>query len=146
RLAGAELGHHRLPLARAGRAAAADDPEGAQLPQDARPDESRGAIGRTAMPIYEKGDVRIHYEKAGSRFPLLVIQGGGLNSTIEGLKTHPFNPLVDFSNEFRVIAADLRNAKGGQSTGPLEADRPWDAYTDDHLGLMDHLGIRDFMV
>jgi pimeloyl-ACP methyl ester carboxylesterase len=25
-------------------------------------------------------------------------------------------------------------------------DRPWDAYTDDQLGLMDHLGLRDFMV
>ena len=25
-------------------------------------------------------------------------------------------------------------------------DRPWDAYTDDQLGLMDHLGIREFMV
>ena len=90
--------------------------------------------------------MRIHYEEAGSGFPLLVIPGGGLNSTIEGLKTHPFDPLVEFSNEFRVIAADLRNAKGGQSTGPLEADRPWDAYTDDHIGLMDHLGIRQFMV
>jgi pimeloyl-ACP methyl ester carboxylesterase len=98
------------------------------------------------MPIYEKGDVRIHYEEAGSGFPLLVIPGGGLNSTIEGLKTHPFNPLVEFSNEFRVIAADLRNAKGGQSTGPLDADRPWDSFTDDHLGLMDHLGIRQFLV
>jgi pimeloyl-ACP methyl ester carboxylesterase len=32
------------------------------------------------------------------------------------------------------------------STGPLEVDRPWDAYTDDHLGLMDHLGIDKFMV
>jgi pimeloyl-ACP methyl ester carboxylesterase len=40
----------------------------------------------------------------------------------------------------------LRNAKGGQSSGPLEVDRPWDAYTDDHIGLMDHLGIREFMV
>src|SRR5690349_25021616 len=98
------------------------------------------------MPFYEKGNVRIHYEEAGSGFPLLVIPGGGLNSTIEGLKTHPFNPLVDLSNEYRVIAADLRHAKGGQSTGPLEADRPWDAYTDDHLGLMDHLGIREFLV
>jgi hypothetical protein len=29
----------------------------------------------------------------------------------------------------------------GQSSGPLEIDRPWDAYTDDHLGVMDHLGI-----
>ena len=30
-----------------------------------------------------------------------------------------------------MIAADVRNAKGGQSTGPLEVDRPWDAYTDE---------------
>ncbi|MFZ2004658.1 MAG: alpha/beta hydrolase [Stellaceae bacterium] len=98
------------------------------------------------MPMYEKGNVRIHYEEAGSGFPLLIIPGGGLNSTVEGLKTHPFNPLTELSNEFRVIAADLRNAKGGQSTGPLEADRPCDAYTDDHIGLMDHLGIGKFMV
>ena len=98
------------------------------------------------MPFYERGDVRIHYEEVGAGFPLLVIPGGGLNSTIAGLATHPFNPMEEFKSEFRVIAADLRNAKGGQSTGPLDVDRPWDAYTDDQLGLMDHLGIRDFMV
>jgi pimeloyl-ACP methyl ester carboxylesterase len=98
------------------------------------------------MPFYEKGNVRIHYEEAGSGFPLLVIPGGGLNSTIEGLKTHPFNPLDEFKDQHRVIAADLRNANGGQSTGPLEIDRPWDSYTDDHLGLMDHLGVKEFMV
>ncbi|HVH79126.1 MAG TPA: alpha/beta hydrolase [Stellaceae bacterium] len=98
------------------------------------------------MPFYEKGATRIHYEEAGSGFPLLVIPGGGLNSTVEGLKTHPFNPLVEFKDEYRVIAADLRNANGGQSTGPLEIDRPWDAYTDDHIGLMDHLGISEFFV
>ena len=100
------------------------------------------------MPFYERGDVRIHFEEAGSGFPLLVIPGGGLNSTIAGLasQTHPFNPFDAFKDEFRVIAADLRNAKGGQSSGPLETDRPWDAYTDDHIGLMDHLGIRDFLV
>jgi pimeloyl-ACP methyl ester carboxylesterase len=98
------------------------------------------------MAFYQKGDVRIHYEEAGSGFPLLVIPGGGLNSTIEGLKTHPFNPFDEFANEFRVIAADLRNAKGGQSTGPLETGRAWDAFTDDHIGLMDHLGIQKFMV
>ena len=98
------------------------------------------------MPFYERGEVRIHYEEAGSGFPLLVIPGGGLNSTVAGLATHPFNPFDEFKGEFRVIAADLRNAKGGQSTGPLEIDRPWDAYTDDHIGLMDHLGIRQFMV
>jgi pimeloyl-ACP methyl ester carboxylesterase len=77
----------------------------------------------------------------------MVIPGGGLNSTIAGLATsHPFNPLDEFKDEYRVIAADLRNANGGQSSGPLEIERPWDAYTDDHLGLMDHLGVRQFMV
>jgi pimeloyl-ACP methyl ester carboxylesterase len=98
------------------------------------------------MPFYEKGDVRIHYEEAGSGFPLLVIPGGGLNSMIAGLATHPFNPFNEFKDEFRVISADLRNAPSGQSSGPLEVDRPWDAYTDDHIGLMDHLDIHQFMV
>src|SRR5213595_3094620 len=101
--------------------------------------------GGTAMSFYEKGPVRIHYEEAGSGLPLLLIPGGGLNSTIAAL-ANPFNPIDEFKGEYRVIAADLRNANGGQSTGPLEIDRPWDAYTDDHLGLMDHLGIRQFMV
>ncbi len=98
------------------------------------------------MPFYEKGEIRIHYQEVGSGFPLLVIPGGGLNSTFAGLANHPFNPMEEFKSEYRVIAADLRNANGGQSLGPLEIDRPWDAYTDDHLGLMDHLGIGEFMV
>ena len=98
------------------------------------------------MPFYERGDVRIHYEEVGSGFPLMIIPGGGLNSTVAGLATHPFNPLEEFKDEYRCIAADLRNANGGQSTGPLEIDRPWDAYTDDHLGLMDHLGIGECLV
>ena len=42
--------------------------------------------GGSAMSFYEKGPVRIHYEEAGSGFPLLLIAGGGLNSTIAGLK------------------------------------------------------------
>src|SRR6516165_5453667 len=100
------------------------------------------------MPIYERGPVRIHYEEMGSGFPLLVIPGGGLSPTITGLDTsHPFNALEEFAKDgLRCIGADLRNANPGQSSGPLEIDRPWDAYTDDHLGLMDHLGIDKFMV
>jgi pimeloyl-ACP methyl ester carboxylesterase len=103
--------------------------------------------GGAAMTFYEKGAVRIHYEEAGSGFPLLLIAGGGLNSTIANFTTTaPFNPIAEFKGEYRCIAADLRNAKDGQSTGPLEVDRPWDAYTDDQLGVLDHLGIDKFMV
>jgi len=99
------------------------------------------------MSFYQKGAVSIHFEEAGSGFPLLVIPGGGLNSTVASLsRNSPFNPMEEFKSEYRVIAADLRNAAGGQSVGPLEADRPWDAYTDDQLGVMDQLGINKFMV
>jgi pimeloyl-ACP methyl ester carboxylesterase len=102
--------------------------------------------GQGDVRFYEKGPVRIAYRETGSGFPLLLIAGGGLNSVMEGLPRSPFNPIAEFSNEYRCIYADLRNANAGQSTGPLEIDRPWDSHTDDHLGLMDHLGINRFMV
>jgi pimeloyl-ACP methyl ester carboxylesterase len=99
------------------------------------------------MPLYEKGNVRIHYEEAGSGFPLLLIPGGGLNAKISFFTGNaPFNAIDEFKSEYRCITADLRNANGGRSSGPLEIDRPWDAYADDHLGVMDHLGIDQFMV
>ena len=100
-----------------------------------------------ASHVYQRGPVRIHYEEAGAGFPLMLIAGGGLNSSVELLRRgDPFDPYAEFASEFRCIGADLRNANGGQSSGPLEIDRPWDAYTDDHIGLMDHLGIDKFMV
>lgn len=98
------------------------------------------------LPFYVKGPVRIRYQEAGAGFPLLIIAGGGLNSVMAGLQTAAFNPIEEFKGEYRCITADLRNANPGQSSGPLEVDRPWDSYTDDHLGLMDYLGIDKFMV
>ncbi len=110
----------------------------------------KAAAQQTGLPgttkFYQRGNVKIAYQEVGSGFPLLLIPGGGLNSRMAGLVTSPFNPIAEFSNEFRVIYADLRNAPQGQSTGPLEIDRPCDSYTDDHIGLMDHLGINRFMV
>jgi pimeloyl-ACP methyl ester carboxylesterase len=98
------------------------------------------------MPILENGPVKIHYEEAGSGVPLLVIPGGGLNATIAGLDNHAFNPLTEFSDTYRVIALDLRNANSGQTEGPVEIERTWDGFVDDQLALMDHLGIDRFMV
>src|SRR6266550_4316892 len=101
--------------------------------------------GAAAGSFFEKGPVRIHYQESGSGFPLLLIAGGGLNSTIAGLN-NPFDAIGEFKGEYRCIASDLRTATTGQSSGPLEIDRPWDSFTDDHLGVMDHLGIDKFMV
>ena len=98
------------------------------------------------MPLIQNGDVQIHYEEAGSGPPLLVIPGGGLNATIAGLADHAFNPLEAFCDTHRVIALDLRNANGGETIGPLDIERTWDAFTDDQLALMDHLGIDQFAV
>jgi pimeloyl-ACP methyl ester carboxylesterase len=99
------------------------------------------------MPIFENGPVCIHYEEAGSGFPMLVIPGGGLNATVAMLgHAGSFNPLAEFSDTHRCIALDIRNANTGSSTGPLDVERPWDAVTDDQLALMDHLGIDKFVV
>ena len=99
------------------------------------------------MPVYEKGAVRIHYQDTGTGMPLLILPGGGLNATMSFFKSRsPFDAVEEFKNEYRCITMDSRNANGGESSGPLEVDRPWDAYTDDQLGLMDHLGIDKFLV
>ena len=129
----------RRKLLKAGAAAAAMAATPSVLAQQA----GNAGTGK----FYQKGNVRIHYEETGSGFPLLVIAGGGMNgSTIGNVKGgNPFNTIEAFKDQFRVIYSDLRNADG-QSTGPLEVDRPWDSYTDDHIGLMDHLGIDKFMV
>jgi pimeloyl-ACP methyl ester carboxylesterase len=103
------------------------------------------AQGGPAGSFYEKGPVRIRYEEAGSGYPLLLIAGGGLNSAIAGLN-NPFSAIEEFKGQYRCIAADLRNANTGESSGPLDIDRPWDSHTDDQLGVMDHLGINKFMV
>ena len=55
------------------------------------------------------------------------------------------NVMEDLKNDFRVITMDQRNAPSGESTGPVPVDNPWDAFADDQLGLMDHLGIRQFL-
>lgn len=97
-----------------------------------------------AFKFHESGNVRIRYQDVGSGFPLLVIPGGGLNSRISNWANAVINARDEFKNEFRCVTMDQRNATGGQSTGPVPVDDPWGAFADDQLGLMDHLGIRQF--
>ena len=97
------------------------------------------------MPFYTHGGVRIRYEEVGSGFPLLVTPGGGLNSAVDKWSAHVFNAMAEFSGDFRCITMDQRNAIGGKSTGPVQVDDPWGAFADDQLGLMNHLGIKEFL-
>jgi pimeloyl-ACP methyl ester carboxylesterase len=113
----------------------------AQAPQAGTP---QGAPDGAKTGFYEKGGVRIRYVEIGTGFPLLATPGGGLNSRISNWPGAVINIMEEFKNDFRVISMDQRNATNGESTGPVAVDNPWDAFADDQLGLMDHLGIRQF--
>ena len=104
----------------------------------------QGAPAGAKTGFYEKGDVRIRYTEIGSGFPLLATPGGGLNSRIANWPSAVINIMEEFKNDFRVISMDQRNASNGESTGPVPVDDPWGAFADDQLGVMDHLGIRQF--
>jgi pimeloyl-ACP methyl ester carboxylesterase len=101
--------------------------------------------GQPRTSFYEKGNVRIRYQEVGSGFPLLATPGGGLNSKLSNWQTAVINVMQEFKNDFRCITMDQRNAIGGESTGPIPVDDPWGAFADDQLGLLDHLGIRQFV-
>ncbi|HZT06419.1 MAG TPA: alpha/beta hydrolase [Chloroflexota bacterium] len=96
------------------------------------------------MPYLRRGELSIYYETKGSGFPLLLLPPGGMNATIESWETSAFNPMEIFSREYWTITLDQRNA--GRSTGPLDVDDPWGSYAQDHLNLMNHLGIGQFCV
>ena len=113
----------------------------AQAPQPAAP---QGLPAGLKVGFYEKGDVRIRYAETGSGFPLLATPGGGLNSRMINWPNAVINIVEEFKGDFRVITMDQRNATNGESTGPVPVANPWDAFADDQLGLMDHLGIRQF--
>src|ERR1700720_323762 len=130
-----------LTIAAAAAAATTAPQVFAQAPQAAVP---QGLPAGLKVGFYEKGDVRIRYAEIGSGFPLLATPGGGLNSRMSNWPTAVINIMEEFKNDFRVLPMDQRNATNGESTGPVPVDNPWDAFADDQLGVMDHLGIRQF--
>ena len=125
----------------AAAAAVVAPPVFAQAPPAAVP---QGLPAGLKIGFYEKGDVRIRYAEIGSGFPLLATPGGGLNSRMINWPNAVINIVEEFKSDFRVITMDQRNATNGEFTGPVPVANPWDAFADDQLGLMDHLGIRQF--
>ncbi|HSG88259.1 MAG TPA: alpha/beta hydrolase [Pseudomonadales bacterium] len=100
------------------------------------------------MAIFESGEVRLHYEisgsEAGEALPLLLFAPGGMRSAADLWARAPFDPRVACADGRRVIAMDQRNA--GASTAPITAAQGWHTYAQDHVALLDHLGIERCLV
>jgi pimeloyl-ACP methyl ester carboxylesterase len=94
------------------------------------------------MPSFDHHGAHIYYEEFGRGFPILTFAPAGLASTIAvwSQASAPINPTTEWAASYRVIAMDQRNA-GGQSRAPITALDSWDAYTSDHIALLDHLRI-----
>ena len=92
------------------------------------------------MATFKRGDVSLYFEEFGSGYPILLFAPGGMRSSIEFWHQSPFDPTVELAQDFRVIAMDQRNA--GQSRAPISASDGWETYAEDHVALLDHLGIK----
>ena len=92
------------------------------------------------MPTIEHEGARIYYEEYGQGFPVLAFAPAGLKSTIAvwSQPSAPIYPISEFTDKFRVIAIDQRNA-GGRSWAPITANDGWHSFTEDHVAVLDHL-------
>lgn len=96
------------------------------------------------MPYLRRGQLSIYFETRGNGFPLLLLPPGGMNAVIDAWETSAFNPMEIFSRQYWTVTLDQRNA--GRSSGPVDVEDPWGSYAEDHLNLMNHLGIDRFLV
>lgn len=91
------------------------------------------------MPTFSRGETTLHYEIHGDGPPLLTFAPGGMRSARAVWARAPFQPAAEFASQFRVITMDQRNA--GESRAPIQATDGWHTYADDHLALLDELGV-----
>jgi pimeloyl-ACP methyl ester carboxylesterase len=100
------------------------------------------------MPVLTRPDAEIDYDDMGSGYPVLMFAPGFLSSRRERWAINPAKPGVPqpwadpvpfLAPHFRLILLDVRNA--GKSSGAIAPGYARYTYTDDHLALLDHLGI-----
>jgi pimeloyl-ACP methyl ester carboxylesterase len=99
------------------------------------------------LPVLDEHGIRIHYDLHGEGYPLVLFAPGGMQSIAQLWRERPdapgehlpwIDPPSELSGDFKVVAMDQRNA--GASYAPIRSTDGWDAYTADHLALLDHLG------
>ena len=98
------------------------------------------------MPVLRRDDAEIVYEEYGAGFPVLLFAPGGMRSRTDMWHAGPDGTPRAWHDwtqvlaaDYRVIAMDQRNA--GRSRGAVADGQGWDSYADDHIALLDHLGI-----
>lgn len=93
------------------------------------------------MPFFERYGASIYYEDLGSGYPVLLFAPGSFQSSIPWWHREDpaTDPTVYLADDFRLIAMDARNA--GQSRALITPQDGWHNFTDDHIALLDHLGI-----
>ncbi len=97
------------------------------------------------MPMFKYGDARLHYEVFGTGYPVLALAPGGMRSRMERWNSPSFpDPRDWLARDYRVITLDQRNA--GQSRAPIGPHDDWASYLQDHLALLDHLGVDRFHI
>lgn len=103
------------------------------------------------MPVLNIGAAQIYFESQGRGEAVLALAPGGMLShrdlwrvTRDGRPREYPDPVGFLSEDYRVIAPDQRNA--GRSIAPVLASDGWDEYAQDHLGLLDALGVKHFHV
>jgi pimeloyl-ACP methyl ester carboxylesterase len=94
------------------------------------------------MPTAKINGIDIVYEEHGAGPPLLMLAPGGFDSTVEKWSTAgvwaKMDTFATLGKHFRCIAYDRREA--GRSGGRIE-HLSWGLYSDEGVGLLDHLGI-----
>ncbi|HET7539724.1 MAG TPA: alpha/beta fold hydrolase [Polyangiaceae bacterium] len=91
------------------------------------------------MPTLRRADITLEYDVHGTGHPLLLLAPGGMRSARAFWQRAPFDPVREFSPQYRVISMDQRNAGG--SRAPITAADGWHSYAEDQLALLDELGV-----
>jgi pimeloyl-ACP methyl ester carboxylesterase len=91
------------------------------------------------MPIFERPGCSLSYEVHGQGFPVILFAPGGMRSSIAFWERAPWHPLRELASDFRLIALDQRNA--GRSRADIHPSDGWHSYAEDHVALLDHLGV-----
>lgn len=94
------------------------------------------------MPFVDVGGIQTRYEVIGDGQPILMFSPGGFDSSLDNWTTFgrykDLGFIAALSQGYSCIVFDRRES--GQSGGRLER-LGWGNYTDQAIGLLDHLGI-----